>query len=397
MEAFLSWLLAILAGVIAIPVALFCLEIVAGALRSQVPARPHSAGNRRIAALVPAHNESTAIVPTLEDINAQLTAGDRLLVVADNCTDDTAAIARTLGAIVVERHDTERIGKGYALDFGLQYLSRDPPEIVVMVDADCRLAEDAIDRLASACSMTSRPVQALYLMTVPPGSQINHQVAEFAWRVKNWVRPLGLATLNLPCQLMGSGMAFPWHVIRAADLASGWIVEDLKLGLDLAAAGHPPLFCPSARVSSQFAASARGADTQRRRWEQGHIVTILKIAPRLLYVAISRSNLGLVALTLDLIVPPLSLLAVLLILMFVITGVAAALGLASTALVISAVSLVGFAIAVVLAWSKYGREVLPPRAVLSIPYYILRKLGLYRQILFGRMTALWIRTDRTKS
>jgi len=397
MAALVSWLLAILAGLVAIPVAVFCLEIVAGVLRPQVPARPHSDPRRRIAVLVPAHNESTTLVPTLEDINAQLTAGDRLLVVADNCTDDTAAVARTSGVDVVERHDSERIGKGYALDFGLQYLSKDPPDVVVMVDADCRLAEGTIAGLASACSMTTRPVQALYLMTAPEGSQINHQVAEFAWRVKNWVRPLGLAALNLPCQLMGTGMAFPWHLIRAADLATGSIVEDLKLGLDLAAAGHAPLFCPSARVTSQFAAFARGADTQRRRWEQGHIITILKMAPRLLYVAVSRGNLGLLALTLDLIVPPLSLLVVLLVLMFVISGVAAALGLASTALVISAACLVGFAITVVLAWSKYGRDVLPPRAVLSIPYYILRKLGLYRQILFGRMTALWIRTDRTKS
>jgi cellulose synthase/poly-beta-1,6-N-acetylglucosamine synthase-like glycosyltransferase len=145
---------------------------------------------------------------------------------------------------------------------------------------------------------------------------------------------------------MGTGMAFPWHQIRAADLATGWIVEDLKLGLDLAAAGHPPLFGPSARITSQFAASARGADTQRRRWEQGHIVTILKLAPRLLYLAISRGKLGLLALTLDLIVPPLSLLAVLLVLMFVISGIAAALGLGSTALIINAACLVGITIAV---------------------------------------------------
>ncbi len=130
-----------------------------------------------------------------------------------------------------------------------------------MVDADCRLAEGAIDRLAAACAMTGRPVQALYLMTVPYELKINQQVAGFAWRVKNWVRPLGLAALGLPCQLMGTGMAFPWHVIRATDLATGAIVEDLKLGLDLAAAGHPPLFCPSARVTRQFAISAQGADT----------------------------------------------------------------------------------------------------------------------------------------
>jgi hypothetical protein len=72
-----------------------------------------------------------------------------------------------------------------------------------------------------------RPVQALYLMMAPADSQINYKVAEFAWRVKNWLRPLGLRALGLPCQLMGTGMAFPWEVIRRADLASASLVEDL--------------------------------------------------------------------------------------------------------------------------------------------------------------------------
>ena len=92
----------------------------------------------------------------------------------------------------------------------------------------------AIDQLVAACSTTDRPVQALYLMTEPDGSTINHQNAEFAWRGKNRVRPLGLAKLNLPCQLMGTGMAFPWRVIRAArSCARVDRAEDLKLGLEL--------------------------------------------------------------------------------------------------------------------------------------------------------------------
>jgi cellulose synthase/poly-beta-1,6-N-acetylglucosamine synthase-like glycosyltransferase len=195
---------------------------------------------------------------------------------------------------------------------------------------------------------------------------------------------------------MGTGMAFPWQVIRSVNLASGWIVEDLKLGLDLAAAGVPPLFCPSASVTSQFAASATGSANQRSRWEHGHIMTIVRLAPRLLFMAIARGNFSLLALTLDLIVPPLSLLAMLLILMFVIAGVAALLGLGFTALIINAACLVGFATTVGLAWDRYGRDVLPARAVSSVPLYVLAKLGLYGQILFGKMTAQWIRTDRKK-
>jgi len=397
MEAFISWLLPIVAGLLAIPSTVLCLEVVAGVLRPQVPARPSREPRPRIAVLVPAHNESSAITPTLDDIKPQLCPGDVLLVIADNCSDDTATIARMSGAEVVERHDSERIGKGYALDWGLQHIENDPPDVVVMVDADTRLANDAIAHLVSACSMTGRPVQSLYLMTIPDGSRINKQVAAFAWRVKNWVRPLGLKALGLPCQLMGTGMAFPWPVIRAVDLASGWIVEDLKLGLDLAAAGYPPLFCPSARVTSQFATSAKASATQRKRWEQGHIMTIAKIAPRSLYTAISRGSLNLLALTLDLIVPPLSLLAMLLIFMFAITGIAALLGFGSTALIISAACLVGFATTTSLAWNEYGRDVLPARDLWSVPLYVLAKLGLYGQIFAGRKTAKWIKTDRKKN
>jgi cellulose synthase/poly-beta-1,6-N-acetylglucosamine synthase-like glycosyltransferase len=396
MEAFVSWLLVILAGAVAIPTTVLCVEIVAGIARRQVPADRGRDPRQRIAVLVPAHNESTVLACTLEDVKAQLGLRDHLLVVADNCTDDTATVAKVSGAEVVERNDPKRIGKGYALDFGLRHLDRDPPDIVVMIDADCQLADGAIDRLASVCGTANRPAQALYLMTAPNGSQINQQIAAFAWRVKNWVRPLGLASLGMPCQLTGTGMAFPWRVIRTADLASGWIVEDMKLGLDLAAAGHPPLFCPSARVTSHFAVSARGSDTQRRRWEHGHVKTIVEMTPRLLHIAIARRNLGLLALTLDLAVPPLSLLALLLILMFAITGVTTLFGFDSAALIISAACLVGFATAITLAWTRYGRDILPPHALLSFPSYILAKLGLYGQILLGRMTAQWVRTDRTR-
>jgi cellulose synthase/poly-beta-1,6-N-acetylglucosamine synthase-like glycosyltransferase len=267
----------------------------------------------------------------------------------------------------------------------------------VMIDADCRLADSAIAYLAGACSMTGRPVQALYLMAAPDGSGINKRIAALAWRIKNWVRPLGLGGLGLPCQMVGTGMAFPWPVIRDIDLASGWIVEDLKLGLDLAAAGHPPLFCPSARVTSQFAPSASGSDIQRSRWEHGHLMTIFKLAPRLLWFAIARANFNLLALTLDLAVPPLSLLALLLIVMLGITGVAALLGVGLAALIVNVACLVGFATTVGLAWNSYGRDVLPARAISSVPSYVTAKVGLYGQILFGKMTPQWIRTDRTKT
>ena len=391
--ALISYALVVLAALVAVPVAVFCLEIAAAVLTRRQESLP-SGPRPRIAVLVPARNEGAAIVPTLTDLRSQLRPDDRLLVVADNCTDDTAVIAKQMGAEVTERHDPSRIGKGYALDFGLEHLASNSPDVVVMIDADCRLAPDAIDHLAATCSVTGRPVQARYLMKMPEGSPINHQIAEFAWRVKNWVRPAGLAAGGFPCQLNGAGMAFPWPIIRGASLAHSNIVEDLKLGLDLTKAGHPPLFCAVALVTSNFAASARGASVQRQRWEHGHIGTILQKGPGLLWTAIARARLDLLALTLDLMVPPLSLLVLMLSLVFVITGIAALFGLGVTAWSISLFSTIIFTAAIVIGWHVYGREVLPAGRILSIPNYIFSKLGLYRQALLSKTTPDWIGTDR---
>ena len=236
---------------------------------------------------------------------------DRLLVVADNCTDDTAEIAAAAGAEVVIRHDLERIGKGYALDFGLRHLGETGSEVVIVIDADCRLDAGTIDRLAMSCTLTGRPVQALYSMSAPDRSAVSQRVAEFAWRVKNSLRPRGLAALGLPCQLMGTGMAFPRDVLRSADLATGHLAEDLHLGLQLASIGRAPFFCPTAVVRSEFPMSAEGAAAQRQRWEQGHLHVILAEAVPYIWTAVRTADWRLLALGLDAAVPPITLLGLL--------------------------------------------------------------------------------------
>jgi cellulose synthase/poly-beta-1,6-N-acetylglucosamine synthase-like glycosyltransferase len=395
---FLSLLSTAVALVLLIPTLVFFLEVVAGCF---LP--PHETtfiSNRRsgrIAILIPAHNESGGLRPTLEDLKQQLRREDRIVVVADNCTDDTAAVATASGVEVIVRDDSSKIGKGYALDRGVRFLTADPPEIVIIIDADCRVAAGCLDRLAIEAALTQRPVQALYLMTAPAESQINHQVAEFAWRVKNWLRPSGLASLSMPCQLMGTGMAFPWKIIQSAELSSGFIVEDLKLGIDLALAGHAPLFCPSGTVTSTFPVSAPGAETQRHRWEQGHIALILTKAPAMLYAAVRHRNLGIFVLALDLMVPPLSLLALLLFVALIASSALAFIGARPYALMVSATSSLLVFLALAMAWRECGRSILPPRTLVLIPTYIARKVFLYKSILLGKRMNQWVRAERKKS
>jgi cellulose synthase/poly-beta-1,6-N-acetylglucosamine synthase-like glycosyltransferase len=394
--AFISSLLAIVAGLFAIPVGIFLLEVIAAVLLAQriFPPRSTIDLRRRVAVLVPAHNESKGLLPTLEDIKRQLRVNDRLLVVADNCTDDTAAVAAAAGAEVVVRADFEKIGKGYALDWGIRSLNADPPDNVIIIDADCRVEDNAIDLLSTASTLTGRPVQALYLMNAPGQSTINYQMAAFAWRVKNWVRPLGLSALGLPCQLMGTGMAFPWTIIESAKLESGQIVEDLNLGLDLAMAGSAPIFCPSAQVTSQFPISVEAADRQRQRWEHGHIDMILTRGARLIIAAITSRNLGLLALALDMAVPPLVLLGLLTMGMLLLATLAAWLIGSFGALIIGLGSFVALIIAVFLSWAKFARDILPPHAMWSVVPYALRKLDFYWRFLSGGRVSRWTRTDR---
>jgi hypothetical protein len=123
---------------------------------------------------------------------------------------------------------------------------------------------------------------------------------------------------------------------------------------------------------------------------------IATIAPRLIYESLSQANFGLLALTLDLTVPPLTLLGMLVSVILAFSAFAVLFGLSSSALVVSAVSFSGYVLTVLVCWFKFGRDILPFGSILSVPSYVFGKLPLYRQILFGSRGSQWVRTDRDK-
>lgn len=348
--------------------------------------------------LMPAHNEALGIASVLTALLPQLSERTRLLVVADNCSDGTANIIRTVSAgsghvEVVERLDPNQRGKGYALDFGIRHLASRPPAVVIIIDADCELSANAIAVLTRCTLQTSRPAQALYLMLAPAGSKLKTRLAEFAWLIKNKVRPLGSMHLGMPCQLMGSGMAFLWRHLQDAKLASGHIVEDMKLGSELALQGTPPVFCPEALVWSYFPVSEDGLKSQRQRWEHGHLSTILSEVPALLRQAIVLRRPSILGMALDLSIPPLALLVAL-------TGLATLLAALQWLMsgVLPPLLLAGLAIslllmAVLLSWLRYGTHIISFMQLISLPYYVIMKLPVYFKFIFKRQ-AEWIRTRR---
>jgi cellulose synthase/poly-beta-1,6-N-acetylglucosamine synthase-like glycosyltransferase len=378
-----------------VPVGVLALQLFAQALERRPPVTVVSSADsprRSLAVLVPAHNEEGGIAAALATVVAQLRDGDRLLVVADNCSDATAATARAAGAEVVERSSTLR-GKGYALACGIDHLRADPPAAVVIVDADCVLTAGALDALMTDLAATSRPVQALYLMLAAPDAGLGRRLAQFAWRVRNWSRPAGWHRLGLPCQLMGTGMAFSWPMLEHARLANASIVEDMKLGIELAVGGAAPVFCDNALVTSMFPQSGAAAGTQRTRWEHGHIEMILREVPPLLRAAVARRDLRLAGMALDLAVPPLALLAGLLGLDGALSFGGWWLGGGATALVLASALLANFTAAILAAWAVRGRDLVRLTELLAVPWYILAKLPIYLRFIVRRQKD-WVRTDR---
>jgi cellulose synthase/poly-beta-1,6-N-acetylglucosamine synthase-like glycosyltransferase len=387
-----DWMLIALAGLVAVPFVVLAVEAIASLLPT--PAARTSSSRPRCAVLVPAHDEEAGIAATVRNVRAQLAPGDHVLVVADNCTDGTADAARAAGAQVVERADPGRRGKGFALDFGLQRLAADPPAVVVVVDADCELGPGALDALVRQAAATQRPAQGVYLIGTGREADPRRRLSAFAVLVKNQIRPVGLHRLGLPCLLTGTGMAFPWEVLQKANLGTANIVEDMKLGTDLALAGHPPRLCPAATLTGAAAPDRQSAIKQRTRWEHGHVHTLVTQVPRLLLVGAARLRPSLVGVGLELGVPPLSLLfvgwGVLLIACLMWWQVGGG-SWVPVAFLVSAFLLT--AIALGLAWLKFGQKMLPFLTLLGSPAYILWKVPVYLKVL-GSREKTWARTDR---
>lgn len=351
--------------------------------------------------LMPAHNEAAMITETVTGLQHQLRqdaylTNTSLWVIADNCDDGTAELARQSGARVLERFNTTALGKGYALDHGLQHMADSPPDVVVMVDADCKVHPGAIASLIRAAIVHRRPIQGNYYMTLPEaalaGAGLKDRITVFAARVKNEVRSLGLTNLGLPCLFVGSGMACPWEALQNVSLASGDLVEDMKLGFDLAIAQNPPMFCRDAVITASLPEGDAAAQSQRTRWEHGRLDLTRRYFPKLIGAGLRQGIVGPIALALDMSILPLSLLVTLwsgvamLSLAFAFVG-----GLMP--LVISVAGGICLGGAILLAWLQVGRQVLPLGQLLLVPVFIFWKLPIFLRFLF-KPQRNWIRTER---
>jgi cellulose synthase/poly-beta-1,6-N-acetylglucosamine synthase-like glycosyltransferase len=371
----------------------FSIEVAAGLVPLQTR-DPSAASSPDVVVVVPAHDEAAIIGEAMRKLRAA--AGDtmRILVIADNCSDSTAARARAEGVAVIERTDVSRRGKGYALAFAVEQLESAPPDVLVVLDADCSVDGPSLRRIAASAAERGCPCQAVNLLRADRKASPLVQISGFAFMLKNLVRQRGLQRLSGRVHLTGTGMAIPFSLLSSSLLATGDIVEDLSLGLELANRGSSPQLVPGALVLSD-AASASSTLIQRRRWEGGFIATALRRAPRILVDAIRRGDASLLFGALDLMVPPLALLIFAdLLAVTVLFALAAAAHISAIPLLLM---LVGLAIAgslVVAVWAREGRKFVSLPVLARVPFYIAWKLPLYLSLARRGAPREWLRTRR---
>lgn len=343
------------------------LALLALLARRGVPAAPPDT-RPHFDVVVPAHDEEPVVAATVRSLLALDYPRERfrVFVVADNCSDRTAELAAEAGAQVLVRRDSERRGKGYALAFGFERVLADGlAAAVVVVDADTLVSPNLLTAFAARLARGEQALQAEYGVRNADASW-RTRLLRLAFALFHDVRSLARERLGLSCGLRGNGMAFTPAVLRAVPHDAFSIVEDLEYGLRLGRAGYRVAYVGEAKVLGEMAPGEGASRSQRRRWEGGRFQIAREQVPGLLAQALRERSQVLLDLALDLLVPPLTYVAL-----------AVALGLAACA----AAFLLG------------ARPVLAPvlwgLAALGLLTYILRGVILAGLGLRGLLDLLW--------
>jgi cellulose synthase/poly-beta-1,6-N-acetylglucosamine synthase-like glycosyltransferase len=339
-----------------------------------------------LAVVIPAHNEELLIASCVESLRVAA-GGDntRIIAVAHNCSDRTAARAAEAGAEVLLYNDLLAKGKGRALSAGFAYASAQGMDATLVVDADSTVSSNLIGVVRRAISNGAEAVQCRYEMDSSSKRPATRLTA-LAFRGFNVVRPTGRDRLGLSAGIVGNGFAVRQALLAQNSYDSLSVVEDLEFHIRLVLSGKRVQFLEDAKVSSAMPSSKKGEATQRSRWEGGRanaartwFVPLLK--------QLARGRPQMLEPLLELTCLPIGY-AVFLIL---IAGCFPLLWLRIYALVALAV-IGGHVLAAAWSGTDFAGDML---ILVRAPGYILWKLCMIPSLLRGsRPEAVWVRTER---
>jgi len=376
---------------------LFVLSILAACART--PARPEPHTRRRFAVLIPAHNEEFTIIPTIQSIFRLDYPRERfdLFVIADNCTDRTAEVSKSRGAIVLERTDDLQRGKGHALRWCMDRLlsQTERYDAFVVVDADSVISSNFLYVMNGCLEQGAKVMQSSDLVSPQPTSW-NSEMTRLGFVLYNHVRPLGRQVIGCSAGLRGNGMCFAAEVLRSHPWQAYSRTEDLEFGLHLLLKGIPVTFVPDAGVLATMPQNPQLAESQRARWEGGRFPVIKKFASPLLQEALLRHSLRCADAFIDLVTLPLINLMALVSCVLFVTVVLYVAGLSSMlsfALIWTIVFVCGFLHMFIGLYAARADKSLY-KALFHLPRFTMWKAFLYLKLVQRGETKEWIRTTR---
>lgn len=357
------------------------------------PPTPATAtSRRRFVALVPAHNEEALLGRLLESLARVEYPHDRfdVAVVADNCTDSTAAVARRAGVEVYERFDDSNRGKGQALRWLMQQLDLGAYDAVLIVDADSIVSPNIFEAANDAFATGARLLQVydgVHNRDESPAAGLR----ALAFDLHNRVRPMGQEVLGISVGLMGNGMLIATDLLQDETWDSYGLAEDMEAHAKLVARGERVHYVDHAYALAEMPASLTDSAGQNERWEAGRIEVAQRHAPALALMALRERSWSRAATAIDLTVPPQSM-------QMLLTAaglIAAALRGAPFSRRLAAWTVLAQAAYLVLGIARLGRSGARLRDLLYAPRYVAWKLSLYARVLAGRRPATWTRGHRT--
>lgn len=239
----------------------------------------------KYAIMVAARNEAGVIANLIESIHAQDYPSELvdIFVVADNCTDDTAAIARAHGAVCYERFDDKHRTKGYALQFLVERIRRDfgieSYDGYFIFDADNLLKKDYISRMNESFDAGEKIITS-YRNT--KNFDDNWIAASYGI---HWLRSARFehrprSVLRLAARVQGTGFLFANEVIK-----DGWnytgFTEDRAFAADAVANGYRISYNNAAEFFDEQPVDMKIAMRQRIRWAKGHLQAVAETGPKL--------------------------------------------------------------------------------------------------------------------
>ena len=379
---------------LAVPATVSCAYLALFTLLSwRTPVPASSARKLCFDIIVPAHNEELNIARTVTSL-LQIdwpTALFRVIVVADNCSDATASVARQVGAHVLERQNATLRGKGYALAHAFESSIADRfASAIVVVDADTEVSSNLLEAFASRIERGAQAVQSHYGILNPSASW-RTQLLCIANGAFHLVRSRAREHLGLSSGVRGNGWCVTHALLHAVPYRYFSLTEDTEFGIALGMAGCRVEYAGEAQVDADMAVTEKTARSQRQRWEQGRFQLVRKSTVPLLVAALRRRSLVCLDLAMDLMVPPLSYLVANIFLLGLVAGLLSIWDPKAIFWVWwDFACLAALALHVLRGWQLSGIGLRGLLALVHVPGFILWRIWL----LFSRKTSEWIRTER---